>query len=330
MPTRENGPVHALTAQAWHAEKPLGDHSANRENIRNSPRKSVQVYDDGYKRPGMHKKTKSSVSLKSLIGGDKVKSSRPSTQDSEDGVKLKRPKSSTALSALIAGTKSPKKSQSDHKSPTKEKENLTPPQIVGIAAPPIWAQFASQQPQNLHTGARAPLNGRIDLERETALYMPQDYSPSKQRNFHEYRPTLTRKPDLKPRPRSEFIDSSPTRSSVAETISGVRWQLGSNKTSPSQDKRIAVEERAKENCDPSSVGLPPTPRPLLDTDRNSRQSIDAATAAAKVVRGSRVMAAVAAFNGAQAKVCDSATTQSAVEILDVKAIEKEFESLLVG
>ncbi|KAL9592002.1 MAG: hypothetical protein Q9179_007153 [Wetmoreana sp. 5 TL-2023] len=306
-----------------HSEKPLRDHNTNRENVRNPPRKLVEVYEDDEKRPGMHKKTKSSVSLKSLIGNDKGRSSKSQTQGSEDEVKLKRPKSSTGLSALLSRSKSPEKSRPECKSPAKEKENRTPPQTADIAPPPIWAQFATPQKTNFTMTTRVPLNDRIDIEREAALYMPQEYSPSKQRNFHDCRPTLLRKTDSKHRPGSEVVGFGEVEGS-SETISGLRKQLEPEKAPPYQDKKGSTEERAYDRRPLEAVASPD--KACNGFDRPSSDA--AATATTKFKRGPRVMAAVAAFNGAQKEVQETPTALSAPEILDVKAIENEFENLL--
>ncbi|KAL8779680.1 MAG: hypothetical protein Q9213_006827 [Squamulea squamosa] len=207
------------------AENGLKDHNANRENIRSSPRKPVEVYEDVYKQPGMHKKTKSSMSLKSLIRNDKDKPSKPSSQELEDGTKLKRPKSSTGLSALLSRSKQPKEPKWERKSPTKDKENRTPPQTADLLPPPIWAQFATQQTTEPYKSTALPLNNRDDIEREIALYTPKDYSPSKQRNFYDIRPTLARKAESNIRSQSEILSSAGTRACTGTSMTSPQNQL---------------------------------------------------------------------------------------------------------
>ncbi|KAL8717515.1 MAG: hypothetical protein Q9225_005247 [Loekoesia sp. 1 TL-2023] len=307
-----------------HAGRPLKDHNANRENIRSSPRKPVSIYEDDEKRPGMHKKSKSSVSLKSLIGNDKAKPPKPSTQQSEDRTVLKRPKSSTGLSALLSRSKTPKESRPDHKSPVKDKENRTPPQTADLHPPPIWAQFATQQMQEPHVTMTVPLNDRINIEREATLYTPREYSPSKQRNFHEYRPTLARKTERKQRPRSEAIDSTETNAYIAETLSRAPKEIKQGQgESPAKERHqevygqnsrsIPAKDQARQNAGKESNG------PSID---------DSSNAHTKAKRGFRVMAAVAALNGNPKGVSDTPSNGPPVQILDVKAIESEFETLL--
>ncbi|KAL8948786.1 MAG: hypothetical protein Q9183_007655, partial [Haloplaca sp. 2 TL-2023] len=160
MASQERDVLSTPSARQRHPERPFGPSNANSDNLRSSPQKPVQVFEDVEKRPGMHKKTKSSVSLKSFIVGDKSKPSKPTPQEPDQGAKLKRPKSSTGLSALIP--RSPRKPKAETKSPVKEKENQTPPQTADLGPPPIWAQFATQQMQQAQLGARIPLNDRVE------------------------------------------------------------------------------------------------------------------------------------------------------------------------
>lgn len=334
MTSSENAfrsPVRYNNQQAGNG---LKDHNANRENIRSSPRKPVEVYEDGYKRPGMHKKTKSSVSLKSLIGNDKAKPPKLSRQESEDATTLKRPKSSTGLSALLSRSKLTKGPISECKSPTKDKENRTPPQTADMLPPPIWAQFATQQTTEPHKNVPNPLNNRADIEREIAIYTPKDYSPSKQRNFHDIRPTLARKAESNTRPRSEMVVSSagtraytdtsitstPNRPSTGPKQTYLMVQSGSATGQSKENHRHATEKGPED-----TKQKPHADRGLVELSNGVAPS-----AAAKVKRGSRVMAAVAAFNGNRDGVHDTQSSTTLSSELDMQAIESEFETLLAS
>lgn len=326
---------HSLrpTVHPGNHERPEGglkDHNANRENIRSSPRKPVEVYEDDCKRPGMHKKTKSSVSLKSFIGNDKVKPSKPARQESEDGGRLKRPKSSTGLAALLSRSKMPKESKSECKSPTKDKENRTPPQTADMLPPPIWAHFATQETPEPRKSTAFPEATRTDIEKEIALYTPKEYSPSKQRNFHDHRPTLSRKPEPNPRPLSKIIGSGSTSmSSTPKQQATVQKQ-----TYPMVASRAADEQGHElTKGDPSRAdrkGPEDTNTGAQSEKRLTDIGNGATSAAAKVKRGSRVMAAVAAFNGKRDGGCDTQPSNLAPAELDNRAIEEEFETLLVS
>ncbi|KAL8871307.1 MAG: hypothetical protein Q9174_002831 [Haloplaca sp. 1 TL-2023] len=328
MATKERDVLSTPSTRLRNTERPFGPYNANRDNHPSSPQKPVQVFEDVEKRPGMHKKTKSSVSLKSFIVGDKSKPAKPAPQESDEAAKLKRPKSSTGLSALIP--RSPRKLKSEAKSPVKEKENQTPPQTADTTPPPIWAQFATQQLQQAQLGTRVPLNDRIDVAMETSLYTPKDHCPSKQSDLYECRPTLTHKTDSRPRPRSEHNVTSPTRNLVTGTLSGVRKHLVSTTSSPCLQHAPVLKERASENCPPPIMKGEMASKPLPSIGTGHAQTVgdQAASSDIRAKRGSRVMAAVAAFNGTPNEVYKSPTKQGVVEIMDVKAIEKEFESLL--
>ncbi|KAL8769095.1 MAG: hypothetical protein Q9209_004881 [Squamulea sp. 1 TL-2023] len=315
------------------AENGLKEHNANRENIRCSPRKPVEVYEDDSKRPGMHKKTKSSVSLKSLIGNDKVKPPKPSTHESGDGTKLKRPKSSTGLSALLSRSKPPKEPKLECKSPIKDKENRTPPQTADLLPPPIWAQFSTQQTTGSHKSTAIPSKNRYDIEREIALYTPKAYSPSNQRNFHDIRPTLVRKAESNTRSQSKIESSAGTRAYTDMSMTSTQKQpstgpkqtylmvqSGSAREQPKENRRHAFEKGPEDNKEKTHA----------DRGLAELSNAVAPSAAAKVKRGSRVMAAVAALNGTRDGAHNTQTSISVSSELDIQALESEFETLLAN
>ncbi|KAI4169385.1 MAG: hypothetical protein LQ343_005778 [Gyalolechia ehrenbergii] len=306
-----------------HASRSLKDHNAARENIRNSPQKPVNIYEDGAKRSGMHKRNKSSVSLKSLIGNDKAKPPRSSMQQPENAVVLKRPKSSTGLSALLSRSKTPKGPKLDCKSPIKDKENRTPPQTADIVPPPIWAQFTTQRPHEAGLTTTVHLNDRVNIEREATLYTPQESSPSKQRNFYDYRPTLARKTDKKLPSPSELIDSTETNSYNAEALSRVHQGT--------VDGENPVKERHHEVHAQGSNENPVKGKTQQNVGKgsNGTDTDDSSTALTKAKLGSRVMAAVAALNCNPGDAGNTQTKHLSVPIMDVKAIEREFETLLL-
>ncbi|KAL8993585.1 MAG: hypothetical protein Q9169_006236 [Polycauliona sp. 2 TL-2023] len=330
MPVSENAfrsPVRRNVPQR--TDSGLQDHNANRENLRSSPRKPVEVYEDDYKRPTMHKKTKSAVSLKSLIGNDRVKPAKLSRQESEDGTKLKRPKSSTGLSALLSRSKAPKEPKSELKSPTKDKENRTPPQTADMIPPPIWAQFSTQYTSEPRNSISIPSPTRLDVEKEIALYTPKEYSPSEQRNFHDYRPTLSRKPEPNSRPFSKYMSPDGTNPCVAMSVVGTQQQP--NMEQHRQHYMVARRVNGEQ------TKIRPTradARGSDDTKEGSRaesvgsSSGTAPSIATKMKRGSRVMAAVAAFGGTTDGACDTKPPTPSPPEFDTKAIESEFEMLL--
>ena len=315
-----------------HPDLGLRDHNANRENIRSSPRKPVEVYEDDYKRPCMHKKTKSAVSLKSLIGNDRVKPTKLSWQESEDGTKLKRPKSSTALSALLTRSKTPKEPKSDCKSPTKDKENRTPPQSADLAPPPIWAQYATQNTSEPRKSTSIPLADRNDVEKEIAPYAPKEYSPSRQRNFYDYRPTLSRKSEQNPRPLYKIMGPGSTEAHVKLGPSTQRQPVVDRKQlhpmaenrandESSMDRLIRGDKRVSNGTDSNTNA---------ETQVSGISHGSASSAAAKVKRGSRIMAAMATFDGSRDRACERKSRNTSPPELDTQAVESQFETLLVS
>ncbi|KAL8796245.1 MAG: hypothetical protein Q9195_001360 [Heterodermia aff. obscurata] len=286
-----------------------------------SPQKPIEVYEDESKSLGLHKRTKSAVSLKSLMSNEKVKSRKPSSPEKKDGKKPKKTKSSTGLSALF--TKS--KSSTDltlHDTPqTRDKENTTPPPTANTAPPPIWAQFVSQ-PFEGYTSVKVPLNDARDIAEEIALYTPAEYSPSKGRNFMDYQaPTLARV-ETKPRPKSALLSSSASKTTFTDTISGLR-KRGYDKVSSQQDKAQSSADFRRSSSEKKA------PSQRTNTEKQ-RKSEDAGVDSVAVKRGSRVMAAVAAFNGKSqnSDVPKDIVNKTQEPPLDPKAIESAFESLL--
>ncbi|KAL8689452.1 MAG: hypothetical protein Q9218_004885 [Villophora microphyllina] len=249
--------------------------------------------------------------------------------ESDDAVKLKRPKSSTGLSALLSGSKSPKKSKSEGKSPIKEKENRTPPHTADVAPPPIWAQFTTQQFPDPSKSTRLPLNDHVNVEREVALNTPPVYSPSKQRSFFDHPPTLSPKPDAKPRPLSEYIVSNGNKA-FAAGMQPDALQPGIPKSPSRQLQNSSSVEGAKGNSRSLNTEAAQKNMTLQGSSNGLHHiSSDQTTVVVtKAKRGSRVMAAVAAFSGVQKEVRETPASSSAVQIVDVQAIETEFESLL--
>lgn len=272
----------------------------------------------------MHKKTKSSISLKSLVGGDKDKDNKPSVQDPPQEPKPKKTKSSTNLAALLSRPKSSKSQKSEVSRVTKDKENQTPPSSAGSEPPPIWAQYASQPVQETSNATRVRLNDRMSVDEEVALYTPKDYPPSKQRNFCDYQqPTLAKRPEPKARPKSAYLASTPSLAALADTLSGRRKVSidRSNHHAPRKDlaptHRISLEDQRRGSSDREYSSR----RSGGEGRKVSSELIKDGVTLAK--RGVRVMAAVAALNG-------KSKEQEKEVKGDVKTIDNAFEALLVS
>ncbi|KAJ4359775.1 uncharacterized protein N0V89_000331 [Didymosphaeria variabile] len=292
-----------------------------------SPHKSQDTREGRPK--GLHKKTLSSVSLRTL-GKDKEKektkesrSREPSRTRQEDLAKShKKTKSRTNLRTLFGKDK-----QAQDVKETRDKENTTPPGTSDAGAPlhtPIWAEFSSRPLQEVTTTSKVPLNDqRRSIEEEIALYTPSNYSPSKGRNFFDNGlPSLQKKSPVKERPKS-FLGSGSTPS-LFETF-----------TRKKSDDRVPLgDTKGNEGRTKDSPSKSLTPRPPLvraNTD-NSRESIPQESTSPKKTsnaekRQSRVMAAVAAFNG-KSKQTEKGTPATSPIKLDPKMVDAEFEEVL--
>lgn len=308
-----------------HTRQHLKEESGNGERIRPSPKKSVEAHKKENTAFGLHQRTKSWTSLKTPAEKEKVKS--PKKKPEKTGEKsIKKSKSSTSLSALLSrprsskGTKKEERSQHEY-----DKENETPPGSAGIA-PPIWAQFASQGPPELTSTIKVPLNDRKNVHEEIALYTPQAYSPSMQHNFDpSQQPTLSKRPEFKPRPKSECLSTS---TSFIETLSGAR-RSGHDETQNTEvyqgQEGHTSEDRARQCAsDNQKAGRKSSSEQRQCGDESSSSG----TAVAK--RGSRVMAAVAAFNGKTKALPKEPAHETTITELDPNTIETAFEILLVG
>ena len=237
--------------------------------------------------------------------------------------KPKKSKSSTNLSAFLSRPKSSKASKKDDPQLTKDKENQTPPGSATAAPTPIWAQFAHQGAQGSERLQRVPLKDQWNFEDDIALYTPKEHSPSKQRDFLGYEPTLGR------RPKSAYFAPSPSMDSFAETLSGLReTSNGRNDiTAPTlaqnkQPTRDNVERKQKSSTEAKS----PSRRSSTEKKRKDDGTAPLNVHPTTTKNGTRVMAAVAAWNGKSKEL----VTEVKEIKFDSKAIESAFEALLVG
>lgn len=303
-------------------DQPLGEVNQNRERSRSSPRKPLETYEENQGRSGLHKRTKSSVSLKALVRKDKEKNPKKKASEDPTEQKPKKSKSSTNLAALLSRPKSSRGPKPDEGLEPKDKENQTPPNSAGMAPPPIYAQFAARATQEIDSGMRIPLN---DVKDEMALYTPQEYTPSKQRNFNDHNlPTLSRRPEPKPRPKSAFLASGPSTTSFAETISGLRKKSTDRHVSRRPCDDTTAQHTGENKQILSSASKPSSRRSSIDDRKSVEEPPKSGMIMAK--RGSRVAAAVAVFDGKSKELNKDPKVEPK---MDIKAIDNAFEALLV-
>ncbi|RKF63587.1 putative gtpase binding protein rid1 [Erysiphe neolycopersici] len=159
----------------------------------------------------LKKKSKSSLSLKSLsrkeggMEGHKAsgfKQSKPTKTKSSSNFTnlLSRPKSLMNLK---------KEANEDYLNGQRNKENNYPQKSPKKPQTPIHAEFSSQQ----YT---------FKVKNEINLYTPKDYTPRKQRDFFEdgNRPTLGKRTESQPRPKSTYLPSSFSIQDISRRVSG--------------------------------------------------------------------------------------------------------------
>lgn len=212
-------PMGLLPADHPHAQ-PLGERAHNRVATgKQSPQDPAG---------GLHKKTKSSVSLKALVW-DRDKRDAKSSGSLEKH--MKKPKSAASLSAILKRSQRGRKEGGN--SDDKDKENQSPADSIPS---PTWGQFPSPLDEPSEK-VFVPAHRRT-VEEEVSLYTPRHYSPSRQRNFHDYQPTLAKRPNQRPRPKSDYISAGTTK---------VKEMLGHVQRIPS-DKRRSHEGGANDHA----------------------------------------------------------------------------------
>lgn len=257
-----------------------------------------------------HKRSKSSVSIRSLgrdKDRDKERKSRKDkekdkaqqpVEDAENRTarsRMKKTKSSTSLRGLLGKMNRSSKDLSDT---MHDKENQSPPDsALDPSDAPAWPTSPHRQP-----------------EAEIDRYTPKDYTPSKQRDFSAYGQPALQRPPSAGRPKSMVIPGS---SSFFDVLSRPgsrdkeRAQLGSRGSDRSHGSREGFET-GKQSFDrkvSSSSNERPAPKPLVNMPK----------------RGPRVMAAVAAFD----EKARENTISKEEPRLDPKLVDAEFEAVLV-
>ena len=304
----------------------LREASGNRSRVPPSPRASEDMQKGNNQAYGEHRKIASSTSFMTFKEKEKGRGSKQRSEKQEEKP-MKKSKSSTSLAAFFSRPRSKSVKVEEGRQQMKD-ENERPLRSVA-PLPPIWAQFATQDVVNVSSTTKVPLNDSFGTEEEMARYTPRDYSPSKQRNFQDVQqPTLSRRREAKPRPKSECLTQGPTPASFAETISALRRssrEKGPVKRS-SQRQRAPQDEGSSQKSsyeDKRSSRRPSIDRPITG-------DISYPAAPPVVSQESRVKAAVAAFNGKSKELPKEPTQSSLNSELDASAIENAFESLLVS
>lgn len=287
-------------------------------------------------RKSLHKRTKSALSLRSLAGARAKEAKEAKDRKERQSVDIAR--ALPYLSGPPSPQKAPKtrssnnlaamlgmKTKRGRETSGKDKENTTP--LTGTPADPvpvhtpIWAEFSTQPFTGITTTSKVPLNDRDRdrraLDDEVARYTPSNYSPSKQRNFADYgMPSLQpKRPGTKERPKSMFPPS---------TNNGLLDGYNRKKSV----ERVPLADTLGNELRPSSRGAAPRGMMVRSSSEIGKRREEPVTPlSSSPKKPSRVMAAVAAFNG-KAKEAQTPPV-SPVKLLDARAVEAEFEEVLV-
>lgn len=315
---KDDGHLHGsmLPPDHPHTRLHLREDSGNRSSVMASPRKSADIRKDHTLACAETENPYRLTSFNMRAEKDKLKSPRKKSVK-EDDSPMKKSRSSTALSALLSRPRSSKGLKDENARPKKDKENQTPPSTADLVPPPIWAQFATKGVQEPPSTYKIPLNDRKSIDDEVRRYMVWERSPAKQRNFHDIqKPTLSGRSEAKPRPKSECLAPRPTRENFAETVSGLRRSA--------RDKSSSTAASSQQATSIKNTG--PSQRPTIEPRKVSDDFAGPGLTVGK--RGSRVMAAVAAFNGKAKELPKEPLETPSSADLDPQAIESAFETLL--
>ena len=303
----------------------LREDSGNRNQRITSHRQSADVQKENYQAMKWNDGIKNYSMTKPSLETKQMKSPKKRLDKEEKPVK--KSKSTTGLSALLSRPRSSKGLKDEHARMKKSKENQPPPNSDDMAPPPIWAQFATQGvPESVNT-TKVPLNDRRSIDEEIRRYTPNIYSPTKQRNFQDcQRPTLSGRSTAKPRPKSECLVPRPTRESFAETVSSLQKNDKDENRQGMLTLRHDFALHAEDEQHAHLKDRDLVPRPGMNRRKVSDDMPNSEKTMAK--RGSRVMAAVAAFNGHTKELPKEPAEGFPSAELDPRVVETAFESLL--
>lgn len=251
---------------------------------------------------------------------------KKSRRDEGTTMEPKKSNSSTNLTGMFARMNRSSKDLSALDTKAKDKENTTPPSSSNGPAhnattTPIWAQYASTargREGASRPGTRDGIESSVDVNEEIKKYTPREYSPSKQRNFNGTFEQPKIRPTLSTRPQSAIFGTDMS-AGVGRRGGGDRTTLGMGGRKSEDldrrkynDDRITLEKHTDRKTSGSSAEVPP-PKETLNV----------------IKRGSRVMAAVAVFQGKD-KSTQQVPAKSEEAVLDEKQVDKAFEAVLVS
>ncbi|KAL4760690.1 uncharacterized protein BDW70DRAFT_56795 [Aspergillus foveolatus] len=246
---------------------------------------------------GLHKKTKSAVSLKSLKNYIERK---PEKTADDPSSKPKKAKSTNSFTAILKRSQHGRKS--DEVKDGRDKENRSPSDPADNIPSPIWTQYGTPTHSFRDGSSPANSNRRRILQEDVSLYTPKGYGPAQQRNFYDYhQPSLTSRTNVKPRPKSDFFANGSKVKDLLGPFQGL-----------STSKQSLVDQQ-----EPASKMECGRPRGLSTPD--ARSETESRQASPK--KPSRVQEVISAFNAKEREA-------ELQKRLNSKDLESEFEKLL--
>jgi hypothetical protein len=229
---------------------------------------------------------------------------------------LKKSKSSSSLSHMFA--KINRSSKDLTAAMPKDKENTTPPASASghvNVETPVWAQFSSSVKPTARPSSQDGKEQNAVAD-EIARYTPQEYSPSKQRNFNGTLGRPGMRPTLSSKRQSTYAANF---AAIGRRVSGQRHSMDIRRsddsgTRSSKERRRVSGEKVmlqKRNSEERKVSGSSTEQAPLQEKLNVMK------------RGSKVMAAVAALQGRNKG--QSAAKQDEP---DPQAVDDAFEAVL--
>ena len=253
------------------------------------------------------KTTRSSRNLTSLFDREKAKGKK-NASGSGEGQKVKKSKSATSLSAIFSRPTSAKGKGNDNAERQKDKENQTPTKT------PIWAQFTTQGVVEVTNTTKVALN---DKQGGTVIETLSDCRAAKLRDYPPRdKPTLVQRKHQKPRPKSDCLSDAEVRSFVSDSTREFR------DPKPSQEHDRSKVATGRKSCSNDQ-------KQSRKENHDQKKSNTDTGNVTMTNKGSRVMAAVAVFNGRSKELPKEPVKEKTPLPVDPKAIEVEFESLLV-
>ena len=256
-------------------------------------------------------RAKSGTTPEHAFGRFAASPSKQRADEAKDRGSLVKNKSSTGLSALFSKSKPSKADANGEAKQAKEKENQTPPNSAGIMPPPIWSEFSKQDGDGTPRTTKVPLNDSRAFGETQSRYRPSENSPTKGRDVFFDRPRL----------QSTTRQTRPT--SFVGGSSFVTQHIEITKPRPKSyvQSSDAGEALPREDDFPSVSAAG-------SAQRYSDGNVGQGTGLTIAKRGSRVMAAVAAWNGKNKDGTNGSKEEKREDLNDPKQFESAFENML--